>query len=57
MLFKNMKLNTEKKVNKQTKKLIRFKLAWLGKTGITVGSGMTMAAILGFYFIFKRYVT
>lgn len=52
-----MKLNTKKKVNKQTKKLVRFKLAWLGKTGITMGSGMTMAAILGFYFIFKRYVT
>lgn len=53
--FKNMKLNT-KSNTKQNKKLIKYRMGWVGGTGITLGvtpeNGMTVAAVLDFYFIF-----
>lgn len=30
-------------------------MGWLGEVGITVGIGMAMADILGFYFMWKIY--
>lgn len=45
-----MKLNTKRKTKQ---KLINFKIDRLAGTVITVGNGIEIAVILGFFFFFK----